>query len=175
MVLLQSGDAPAQSLSLAAGLALIEAVDAIEPGGELFLKWPNDLMLGGRKLAGILLERHGDRVVVGFGLNLASAPAVPGREAASLDAAIAPQAFAPLLAASFARLLNLWRQSETGMLAKAWLSRAHAPGTPLSVHSSGAGEIVSGKFDGLEPDGALRLRRDDGTIDIVRAGDVSLN
>ena len=172
--MLQPGDPPAQSLSLAAGLALIEAVDVIEPGGELLLKWPNDLMLNGQKLAGILLERHGDRIVVGFGVNLAIAPPIPGREAASLDGAIAPQAFAPLLAASFARLLNLWRQSETGMLAKAWLSSAHAPGTPLSVHS-GSGEIVSGKFDGLEPDGALRLRRGDGTIDIVRAGDVSLN
>ena len=174
LVLLQTGDPAPQSLSLAAGLALIEAVEVAAPGGQLLLKWPNDLMLNGRKLAGILLERNGDRVVVGFGINLANAPSVPGREAASLDVTIEPQAFAPLLAASFARLLNLWRQSEPGMLAKAWLSRAHSPGTPLSVHS-GSGEIMSGRFDGLEPDGALRLRRDDGTIDIVRAGDVSLN
>jgi BirA family biotin operon repressor/biotin-[acetyl-CoA-carboxylase] ligase len=137
------------------------------------LKWPNDLLLRGHKLAGILLERSGGRVVAGFGVNLASAPEVPGRQAASLDGRIAPEAFAPLMAASFARLLTLWRQNETEMLARAWLARAHAPGAALTVHS-GRGESVSGNFDGLEPDGALRLRRADGTIDIIRAGDVSL-
>jgi BirA family biotin operon repressor/biotin-[acetyl-CoA-carboxylase] ligase len=137
------------------------------------LKWPNDAMLGGKKLAGILLERSGDRVAVGFGINLASAPALPDREGTALPGKIAPQAFAPLLAGSFARLLELWRQSEPGMLAKAWLARAHPVGTRLTVHST-MDELVSGRFDGIEADGALRLRRDDGMIDIIRAGDVEL-
>lgn len=163
----------AQTLSLAAGLALVEAVDVAAPGQSLVLKWPNDAMLGGRKLAGILLERSGDRVVVGFGVNLASVPQLPGRVGASLHGKISPQAFAPLLAASFARLLELWRRSEPGMLAQAWLARAHPLGTALTVHSASE-ESVSGRFDGIEPDGALRLRRNDGTIDIIRAGDVDL-
>ena len=137
------------------------------------LKWPNDLMLLGKKLAGILLERFGDRVVIGFGVNLASAPALPDRRTASLGGAITPEAFAPLLAASFGRLLGLWRSSDPSLLAQAWLARAHPIGTKLTVHS-GAGEIVSGRFDGLEPDGALRLRRDDGSLELVRAGDVEL-
>jgi len=137
------------------------------------LTWPNDLTLQGKKLAGILLERSGDRVVVGFGVNLASAPELPDRKSASLGGKIAPQAFAPLLAASFARLLGLWRSSEPGLLAQAWLTRAHPIGTSLTVHAS-AEETLSGRFDGLEPDGALRLRRDDGSVDVVRAGDVEL-
>jgi BirA family biotin operon repressor/biotin-[acetyl-CoA-carboxylase] ligase len=137
------------------------------------LKWPNDLLLLGKKLAGILLERTGDCVVVGFGVNLAVAPELRGRQCASLDAAIAPQAFAPLLADSFARLLGLWRQSEPRMIVQAWLARAHPVGTRLSVHSS-ADEMISGRFDGLEPDGALRLRLDNGELEIIRAGDVEL-
>jgi BirA family biotin operon repressor/biotin-[acetyl-CoA-carboxylase] ligase len=173
LVELAPSDPPAQSLSLAAGLALVEAVDVAVPGSALSLKWPNDVLLHGKKLAGILLERSGDRVAVGFGVNLASAPDLPDRRGASLGGAIDPPAFAPLLAGSFARLVGLWRQSEPGQLAQAWLARAHPIGTPLTVHSS-AHEVISGRFDGLEPDGALRLRRDDGTIDIVRAGDVEL-
>jgi BirA family transcriptional regulator, biotin operon repressor / biotin---[acetyl-CoA-carboxylase] ligase len=106
-------------------------------------------------------------------VNLASAPILPDRQGASLGGKIAPQAFAPLLAASFSRLLELWRQSEPAALAQAWLSRAHPIGSPLTVHST-AEERVTGRFDGIEPDGALRLRRDDGMIDIVRAGDVEL-
>jgi BirA family biotin operon repressor/biotin-[acetyl-CoA-carboxylase] ligase len=173
LVNLRPGDPPAQTLSLAAGLALVEAIDVAVPGQSVTLKWPNDAMLAGKKLAGILLERNGDRIAVGFGVNLANAPALTGREGASLGGKIAPEAFAPLLAGSFARLLELWRQSEPGMLVQAWLARAHPVGSALTVHST-VNEKVTGRFDGLEPDGALRLRRDDGMIDIVRAGDVEL-
>jgi BirA family biotin operon repressor/biotin-[acetyl-CoA-carboxylase] ligase len=173
LVELRADDQPAQILSLAAGLALIEAIDAALPTQPLMLKWPNDLMLLGKKLAGILLERSGDRVAVGFGVNLAAAPQLPDRQGASLGGQVVPQAFAPLLAGSFARLVDLWRRSEPALLAHAWLARAHPIGTRLTVHAS-ADETISGRFDGIEPDGALRLRQDDGSLDIVRAGDVEL-
>lgn len=170
---MRDDDPPAPTLALVAGLALIEAVDAVAPGRATMLKWPNDLMLDGAKLAGILLERAADRVVAGFGVNLAAAPHIAGRTTASLDGALTPQAFAPLLAASMARILLAWRTSTTNDFASAWLMRAHPIGTPLTVHS-GPGEQISGRFDGLDADGALRLRLDDGRIEIVRAGDVSL-
>jgi len=173
LVELKASDPAPQSLSLAAGLALIEAVDAAVPGQPLMLKWPNDLTLGGRKLAGILLERSGDRVAVGFGVNLANAPELADRKAAALGQQITPEAFAPLLAASFARMLNLWRSSTPHSFTQAWLARAHLPGTRLSVHIS-AQETINGRFAGLQPDGALRLVRDDGTMEIIRAGDVEL-
>ena len=148
-------------------------MDVADPGQPLLLKWPNDLLLGGKKLAGILLERSGDRIAVGFGVNLAAPPVLPDRHGASLGGKVLPEAFAPLLAASFARLLDLWRQSPPALLGQAWLARAHPIGTSLTVHS-GADETVSGRFDGIEADGALRIRRGDGRLEIVRAGDVEL-
>jgi BirA family transcriptional regulator, biotin operon repressor / biotin---[acetyl-CoA-carboxylase] ligase len=173
LIELTSGDPPAPSLSLAAGLALIEAVDIAVPHQPLMLKWPNDLLLREAKLAGVLLERSGDRIVAGFGVNLAAAPELPDRPTASLHGAISPEAFAPLLAGSFGRLLNLWRSSDPDALARAWLARAHPIGTPLTVHVS-HDETIAGKFDGIEPDGALRLRRDDGAVELIRAADVFL-
>lgn len=137
------------------------------------LKWPNDLLLLGKKLAGILLERSGDRVVIGFGVNLASAPELPDRPCGSLGGRVTPEAFAPLLAGSVTRLLDLWRKSEPSSLAQAWLARAHPVGTQLTVHSS-SNETISGRFDDIQSDGALRLRLDDGHLEVVHAGDISL-
>ena len=173
LVRLAIGDPPAQSLSLVAGLALVEAVDAAVPGLPLLLKWPNDLLLDGAKLAGILLERHGDRVVAGFGVNLASGPPLAGRNAAHLGGKILPQAFAPVLAASMSRMLALWRSSEPQDFAKAWLARGHPVGTELSVHA-GDSVPVHGRFDGIDPDGTLRLRLPDGSVRAIHAADVSL-
>lgn len=138
------------------------------------LKWPNDVLLSGKKLAGILLERSGDRVVLGFGVNLGSAPDVPDRPTASLGGQIQPEAFAPLLAGSLARLLGLWRSSEPAALACAWEQRAHLVGTRLSVHL-GKDACISGRFAGLDAHGALRLLLEDGSIEVVHAADVFLN
>ena len=175
LVQLRPTDPPAPALTLAASLALIEAVEIAAPASPLSLKWPNDLMLGDAKLAGILLERSGDRVAAGFGVNLAGAPEIAGRKTAVLKpiSEIAPQSFAPLLAGKFAQMLASWRSADPSQFAQTWLARAHPIGTRLEVHS-GPGERVSGAFDGIEPDGAMRLKRGDGMIDIIRAGDVLL-
>lgn len=173
LVELRDGDPLPQTLSLAAGLALIEAIDAVAPDRSIMLKWPNDLLLDGGKLAGILLEREGHRIAAGFGVNLASAPAIAGRATVSLDGAIQPQAFAPLLAASFSRVLDSWRSSDSAMFAEAWIRRAHPIGTSLSVHVD-AKTYVAGAFDGIEADGALRLKTESGAIEIVRVGDADL-
>lgn len=173
LVDLRAGDPPPQTLALAAGLALIDAVELVAPERPLMLKWPNDLLIEGAKLAGILLERNEQRVVAGFGVNLAVAPALQDRAAASLEGAILPEAFAPILAGAFARRLQSWREELPEVLPEAWLARAHPAGTPLTVHGGG-GERLSGEFAGIELDGALRLLRQDGTIETVRAGDVQL-
>lgn len=173
LIALKPGDPPAQSLSMVAGLALIEAADETAPGEPLMLKWPNDLLLGGAKLAGILLERQGERVVAGFGVNLASAPEAGERRIAHLGGRIAPQAFAPLLAATMARMLELWRSSTPLLFAQAWQSRAHPVGSPLAVHGED-GKRIAGTFDGLEPEGSLRLRLASGELRTFHAGDVTL-
>ena len=173
IVALQPDDPPPQTLSLAAGLALAEAVDAAVPGQAVMLKWPNDVLLGGDKLAGILLERSGERVAVGFGVNLAAGPLLDDRRVADLGGAISPKAFAPLLAASFARQVARWRSRDLGLLVEAWLARAHPPGTRLMVHVT-RDEIIAGCFAGLDPDGGLRLTLDDGSERRVHAADVDL-
>ena len=138
------------------------------------LKWPNDLMLSGKKLAGILLERSGDRVAVGFGVNLASGAAIAGPPDARRSAARSRRRRSRRCSpASFARMLELWRTNETAALARAWQERAHPSGPRLTVHAS-KDETISGRFGGLEPDGALRLMLDDGSIEVIRAGDVLL-
>lgn len=170
---LRADDPLATTLSLAAGLALIEAVDVASPGHALMLKWPNDLLLNNAKLAGILLERSGDRVVIGFGVNLAAPPDLPDRRTASLAGKIQPQAFAPLVAGSFSRILPLWRSNNSSALLRAWQERGHLPGTQVTVHVS-KDDVVTGRFAGLEHDGALRLRLGDGEIRVIRAADVEL-
>jgi BirA family biotin operon repressor/biotin-[acetyl-CoA-carboxylase] ligase len=138
------------------------------------LKWPNDLLLGPAKLAGILLERQEDRVVAGFGVNLSHAPVIEGRETAALSsvALVSPEAFTPLLAAAFARELARWREDPLALTAL-WLESAHPIGTPLSVHADPV-EKVEGTFAGLAPDGALRLALPDGEERRIHAADVTL-
>ena len=148
-------------------------MDAAAPGLPLLLKWPNDLLLGGRKLAGILLERQGGRVVAGFGVNLASAPEIPDRPTAHVGGSMSPEAFAPLLAGSMSRLLMLWRTTDRKDFARAWLARAHAVGTELAVHGADSA-VIRGRFAGIDADGTLRLRLDGGTVRTIHAGDVEL-
>ncbi len=174
VVHLRPTDPPAPTLALVCGVAMIRAVEAAAPATGLMLKWPNDLLLGPGKLGGVLLERTGDRVVAGFGVNLAGAPELPGRATAALSsvALVSPEAFAPLLAAAFARELERWR-GDFPALAALWLESAHKVGTPLSVQA-GPDELIEGAFDGLEADGALRLRLTSGETRVIRAADVSL-
>lgn len=174
LVLLKDGDPPAASLSLATGIALIRAVEAVAPATGLILKWPNDLLMGKEKLAGILLERSENRLVAGFGVNLAVAPELEDRGTAALSsvALVSPQSFAPVLAGAFARALDLWR-TDSKRLTTSWMESAHPIGSTIRVHD-GVRDYVEGKFAGLDGDGALRLSLEDGTERIVRAGDVTL-
>ena len=176
VVALRPGDPLPQTLALITGLAVAEAVSAVPGAPGVMLKWPNDLLVDGAKLAGILLERAGDIVVIGVGVNLLRAPAVPGRETTALadhGAAIAPDDFADLLADSFAAALARWRGGGWEGLRNAWLARAHPPGTALSVNDRD-GHPITGTFAGLGADGAALLRLADGTVRPIHAGDVEL-
>lgn len=168
------GDPPAHSLALVAGLAVQASVAACLPEDRApLLKWPNDLMLGKAKLAGVLLEREGDAVVVGIGVNLVAAPALPDRETAAIaEYGRAPQrdAFAAGLAAAFAVELERWRANGLETLIRRWQTLAHPVGTPLAVTAE---DGLSGTFAGLDAQGALQLRLVDGTTRTINAGEVT--
>lgn len=189
LVALRPTDPPAATLALVAAVALEEAVSLIlsspfrSPGasgdgggGHLSLKWPNDLLLGGAKLAGILLERGGDAVVVGIGVNLCHHPELADRPTTSLAehrVTIAPDQFAEMLAEAFARWLARWRGEGLAPVRRRWLDRAHSLGTALTVRLPD-GSAVDGLFDGLDADGALVLRLAGGERRVIHAGDVFL-
>ena len=176
VVALRPGDPPAQTLALVAGLAVAQAVASVPGAPAAKLKWPNDLLVAGAKLAGILLERAGDNVIVGVGVNLLRAPEVPGRKTTALadhGAAAEPGDFAELLRDNFAETLLRWRDGQWDALRGEWLARAHPPGTPLSVNDRDGHPIV-GTFAGLGADGAALLRLADGSVRPIHAGDVEL-
>lgn len=171
------GDPPAPTLALVTGLALYDAVFECIPRREgIVLKWPNDLLMGGAKVAGILLEGVERSVVIGVGVNLVAAPDLADRRTAALaQFADAPSrdSFAAMLADKFASALGRWRHSGLGPTIAAWHRVGIAEGTPLAVHEPG-GAMAHGTFVGLADDGALRLRLGDGTLRVVHAGDVLL-
>lgn len=189
LVRLRPDDPPAPTLALVAAVALHETVAPLAP--EVRIKWPNDLLLrvpakartqsGGAtglplsrehaawaKVAGILLERHGEAVIVGFGVNLAHHPEGLERPTADLGGAEPPAAFLARLAAAFAGWLGRWRVEGLAPVRSAWLGAAHPLGTSLAI------DDAQGNFDGLEESGALRLRLEDGSLRVVHAGDVFL-
>ena len=170
LVRLRAGDPPPPTLALVAAVALDEVAVAYLGPDRVLIKWPNDLMAGRHKLAGILLERSEDAVVIGFGVNLAHHPDLPDRPATSFAAlgveAPAPDLFLRDLADSFARWLGRWRGEGVSPVRRRWLDRAHAIGTPLSSQG------MEGLFEGLDESGALRLRLADGSLHVMHAGDV---
>ncbi|MEZ5694289.1 MAG: biotin--[acetyl-CoA-carboxylase] ligase [Altererythrobacter sp.] len=171
------GDPPVHTLTLVASLALYEAIVPLLPQpGQLQIKWPNDLLLSGGKLSGILLEREGKAVILGIGVNLAAAPELDDRQTAALsDIGPAPdrELFATMLAGHVSRELDRWRQFGLDPIRNRWLAAAHPLGTPLAVHDAG-GDRLAGSFSGLSEDGSLMLRLEDGTTRAIHAGDVML-
>lgn len=148
-------------IAFVAGLAVADAVDtALPPGKCAQLKWPNDVLVAGAKIAGLLAEWVDGAAVVGIGLNIAHAPADLPYQATCLrehchsEPAVAAVADS-LLAALAARWME-WLRDGFGPVRESWLRRGPAHGAPLSV--SVPGETVVGAFDGLDADGALLLR-----------------
>lgn len=151
--------------ALLAGVAVAEALLPHLPDSTaLRLKWPNDVLLHGRKLGGILVDsalrpdRTLDWLVVGIGLNLAHVPALADRVPACLAEVAPPPAPETMAAAVLDRLAHWERvRAEAGFapVRAAWLARAHPCGTQLSVRQGAS--AVQGRFAGLTEDGALLL------------------
>lgn len=167
------------TLALVAAVALEESVAIYLTLGDartmkLALKWPNDLLLDGAKLSGILLERIDDAVVIGFGINLASHPALKDRPTTSLAAhgiSVPPERFVETLAETFARWVGRWRGEGLAVVRDRWLDRAHPLGIALRVRLPDDTSL-NGLFDGLDAGGALILRLAGGERHVIHAGDV---
>jgi BirA family biotin operon repressor/biotin-[acetyl-CoA-carboxylase] ligase len=169
----QPGEGNPAELGFVAALALHDVVSGHVDMTRLELKWPNDLNLDGAKLSGILLEREGDVLVLGIGVNVAAAPALPDRATVSLAQVgihVAAAEVAEAVAEAFARRRAEWRAGGLAPIRAAWLARAHAIGTPLWV-TRGEGRIA-GTFAGLGADGSLLLDGADGAVHVIHAGDV---
>ena len=172
LVRLRSSDPAPATLAMVASVALDETLRGY--GADPSIKWPNDLLVAGAKLTGILLERSDNAVIVGIGVNLAHHPEGLDRPATCLAAqglgAPDPELFLRDLAEAFSRWLAVWRGS-LAPVRKRWLERAHPIGTALSARLPDQAPI-EGLFDGLDEDGALRLRLPSGEVQVIHAGDV---
>jgi BirA family biotin operon repressor/biotin-[acetyl-CoA-carboxylase] ligase len=178
LVRLRQGDPPAPTLALVAAVALHEVATAFAVVGVgIEIKWPNDLLVAGAKLSGILLERIGDAVIVGFGVNLTDHPeelAGPAINMGMLGGAPDPSRFLEALAERFEHWVERWRNEGLEPVRQCWLASAHPVGTALSTHLP-SGARIEGLFDGLDDTGALRLRMADGSTELIHAGDVFLD
>ena len=162
-------------LSFAAAVALGEALaELLPPGADLACKWPNDLLLAGRKVAGMLLESAGEgQLVLGLGVDVAEAPEPALHRATCLaehgftgDAGQVLEAFCR----HFIGWFTCWRDQGFAPVRAAWLSRASGLGGQVTARLDDA--TYGGSFAGLDEDGALLLDLDGGGRRRVLAGDV---
>lgn len=163
---------------LVAALALADAVDTMTGTyGLVRLKWPNDLLVDGAKISGILLEAtmlaDGRRAVVcGFGLNLSHHPDLPDYRAANLAGLgfqVTPDRAFAALAASIAQQMTRWREAPFSQVLDDWRRRAVGIGAPIRVRLED--RELNGIFAGLDPEGRLVLETGD-TRQTIAAGDV---
>lgn len=174
----RDGDPAPSTLSFVTALAVSDAIAEHVDPKIVELKWPNDILVSGAKICGILLERSGDHVIVGTGINVAVAPPVADREVTSLHAeGASPEltagAFLEQLSVAFGHWLAKWRTDGLLPVLQVWQVRAHPVGTKVTVDKNSSNPLT-GSYQGLSDDGALRLRKPDGTLIEIHAGDVEI-
>jgi BirA family biotin operon repressor/biotin-[acetyl-CoA-carboxylase] ligase len=174
------GARDAALMSFAACLAVAEMFEAVAPGAQVALKWPNDALLNGRKAAGVLLEGAGAGgdlawMAVGIGVNLANHPDPapdawpPTSVKAETGAAPDPDDAMLALADSFARWSGVLAREGFGPLRAAWLARAARLGEKLIARLPH--ETVEGVFADVDHEGALVLSQG-GALRRIQAADV---
>ena len=175
--------ADAGKLSFIAALAVCRTLRAYDLSCAPKLKWPNDVLLDGKKVSGILLENTGGAIIIGIGINLLSHPQDTAYPATHLLDYIKPDALnaaEPIFTGAAAMLPLLAKELDDGIsefknhgfapIRQAWLGHAHGMGQRITVQL--ADQVISGRAMDLRRDGALRLRLDDGTDKDIYAGDI---
>jgi BirA family biotin operon repressor/biotin-[acetyl-CoA-carboxylase] ligase len=163
--------------SFVASLALYRSFVAVTGYEDAFaLKWPNDVLLRGGKVAGILLESVGDHLVIGIGVNLVHAPApeavepgavTPVSLRGSLNMSVAPEDFLDTLAAEYATLEEQFTRQGFAPIRHAWLERAARLGEEITARTMR--ESQRGTFEGIDAEGCLILRTAEGRRTITAA------
>lgn len=181
VVLRETGPAATRAqLSFVAAVGLGAAVSGLTPAAlAVGFKWPNDVLVDGRKVAGLLLESGGGAAdpwtVLGVGVNLVAHPAETTHPATDLAAAGAPVAAETLAARFLAELADWrarWRTQGFAPVRAAWLGAAPGRGGPVTVRLPGR-SARAGTFVDLDEDGALVFRPDTGGPDErITAGEV---
>jgi BirA family biotin operon repressor/biotin-[acetyl-CoA-carboxylase] ligase len=168
----------APQLSFVAALALHDAIaaSAAQLGPMLRMKWPNDLLIGQAKVAGILIEGESEpmfAVAIGIGVNCAAHPddtSYPATDLAAAGALVVPEALFAELSDAMQRRLAQWHRGQGFAAIRAdWLKRAAGLGEMLRVRLSD--RELSGRFQGLDERGRLLLEQDRG-VTTVTAGEV---
>lgn len=161
-------------LAFVAGLAALNALAEAAPGAAFALKWPNDVLCGGRKIAGVLIEGGETGYAVGVGMNLASAPEgvrVPATSLREAGAAADASEMLVRLQRFFAAWHGLWAAEGFAPVRDAWLASAHRRGDFVAAET--AGGRIEGRFAGLDGDGALALVDASGVRRRILSGDVT--
>jgi BirA family biotin operon repressor/biotin-[acetyl-CoA-carboxylase] ligase len=173
-----SSPAVAPQLAFVAGLAVHDAVVACAPnlGPALQLKWPNDLLCNGRKLAGLLIEADNApvfAVAIGVGINCVSHPdnaSYPATDLKSEAARVTAVALFAALTGTMRLRLTQWRRGEGFASIRAdWLKRAAGLGEPIKVRLPD--RQLAGRFGGVDDTGRLLLETA-GKIETITAGEV---
>jgi len=170
---------PAGELAFVAGLAAAEALEAASAGTvRIGLKWPNDLLLDGRKLGGLLIEGvtggNSPALALGLGVNLASFPedaAWPATSLAAAGCSIEAEPVARTFCARLSAWLRDWERDGFAPVRAAWLARAVGLGRPM-VARLPDGSAPQGLFRDIDEQGALVLQTEDGKTRRIVAGAV---
>lgn len=159
-------------MTLAIGIAVCDAARAF--GADAALKWPNDVLVGDKKLAGVLIETQSqggklDSVIVGIGVNLEVIPESVANRATALH--VDREVFLAELITQLERWVDRYVACGVESIVPAWQERM-ARG--LSARAVIDGTVLTGELAGIDQDGALLLRDDTGTMHRVRSGDVEV-
>lgn len=175
------GPAEAAQIGFAAALAVGDLLERLLPAGTpIEFKWPNDVMVGRRKISGILLEASAARgatlewLVVGIGVNIVESPGNVAQGATCLRAAGAPGATAAvslgILAERFLAWWERWQGGGFAPLRERWLDRALGLGETIEVRLDH--EAISGRFSTIDEHGSLVLDLPSGGQRRISAGDL---
>lgn len=177
------GPASVAGLSLAAGVAVVKALHEFGLS-EVGLKWPNDILWGGRKLAGLLLDVHGEaagptRVVLGLGINVS----IVDKDARNIDQpwidikriidkVVDRNLLIAILVNKFADMFNRFETSGLSAFERDWQAAHVYHGQTVCLLRGN--EVLTGTVEGIDANGALKLRSESGEIHYYHSGEVSL-